>query len=150
DGKTLATMLPNGSIQLWDTTAAKESHAIEQKGTVGIAFTPDSKKLAIRTNNQTIRLCDVATGKEASQLQIQKKEETKPAEQAPAAADKAAEELKRLAERVALLQGGGTGGSSTLAYSSDGKIMATVANEVQNNHASVILQLIDAETGKEF
>jgi RNA polymerase sigma factor (sigma-70 family) len=76
DGKTLAS-LRRGGITLWDVATGKEQAALKlwdgvtdkklfkghTDGVLSMAFSPDSKTLASGSDDETIKLWEVATGK---------------------------------------------------------------------------------------
>jgi RNA polymerase sigma factor (sigma-70 family) len=75
DGKTLAsTGHSMRTILLWDTSTLQELHVLDDEPGAGprcIAFSPDSKTVATALRDgksKTIRLWDVATGKEVRQF----------------------------------------------------------------------------------
>jgi RNA polymerase sigma factor (sigma-70 family) len=69
DGKQLATMSRSGQITLWNATSLKEERQLPYRpvGAMCLAFTPDSKRLAIGRYgeaNDQVRLVDVVRGEE--------------------------------------------------------------------------------------
>jgi WD40 repeat protein len=122
DGKILAYG-SGTAIHLCSTDGAKEIRQIEglEGGIAALVFAPDSKTLATKgMRDSTIRLCDVETGKVVRQL----------AEQADAGLGK-----------LAAIRGFG-GGSRDLAFSPNGKLVAT-------GSGGPVLRLFEAATGKE-
>jgi WD40 repeat protein len=80
DGKTLASLGSQGTLKLWDVTAAKERVTVQVEAS-GIvlcaAFSPDGKTLAVGVGGEDektkkpwgkVELCDVTTGKAQSTL----------------------------------------------------------------------------------
>src|SRR5262249_47321694 len=65
DGKLLAAIAytePNvHEVKLWDMTSGKELHAFEAGS---MAFSPDSRLLAVGTRAKTVRLFDLASGQD--------------------------------------------------------------------------------------
>lgn len=122
DGKLLALASNNARIQLWDLTTGKDLRRFEnlQVAISSLAFSPDGKSLATCGNNLIINLWEVATGKESGQLQW-KKEEPK------------AEQGNDLVKAIRAVKDFIAGdnemqeqffSAQTLAYSSDGKMLA--------------------------
>ena len=75
DGKLLASGGTDNVVRLWDVAARKELRRLEghkrledafygMKGIYGLAFTPDGRQLLSRATDETVRLWDVAGGKE--------------------------------------------------------------------------------------
>src|SRR5262249_2191167 len=68
DGKTLASRGGDNVIRRWDAVTGKELGAFPtQVGTQSAAFSPDGRTVALGVGN-TVRLIDVAGGKELHQL----------------------------------------------------------------------------------
>ncbi len=67
DGKTIVSRGAEGVLRAWDT-AGKEVHQIaETNGTSAVGFSPDGKLVALGNNDGTVRLLDLADGKEKRQ-----------------------------------------------------------------------------------
>ena len=101
DNKVVATSAADGTLRLWDPANGKELRQLggaEQVPISGVAFTPDSKQLASTAPGQAIRLWDVETGKEVRKLE--------PPGNAPP-------------------NPGFSAGNERLAFSPDGKLLAT-------------------------
>jgi WD40 repeat protein len=75
DGKLLASGGTDNVIRLWDVAARKELRQFQghkplkdafygMEGIYGLAFTPDGRRLISRATDETVRLWDVASGKE--------------------------------------------------------------------------------------
>jgi WD40 repeat protein/beta-lactamase regulating signal transducer with metallopeptidase domain len=67
DGKLLAYSDSN-VVHICEADGGKQVSEVKISGNLSLAFTPDSKMLAVRNRNQRLRLCDVTTGKELHQL----------------------------------------------------------------------------------
>ncbi len=143
DGKTLASGKDNGKgIILWDAASGNElrtimmrapaSYSIEYSpdGKTSIAYSPDGKTLAAGLSDTTVRVWDVATGKEIQALEGHTGKVTSVAYSpdgktlASASADKSVrlwdvtsgKELRRLAHPIDV---------TSIAYSPDGKTLAS-------------------------
>jgi RNA polymerase sigma factor (sigma-70 family) len=74
DGKTLLTTRHNGTGQVWDIAARKLTRSFSLAAPpfdvtrARCAHSPDGKAIAIVTTDGSIRVCDVAAGKEMEQL----------------------------------------------------------------------------------
>jgi RNA polymerase sigma factor (sigma-70 family) len=133
DGKTIATAGGNtNAIQLWDVATGKEIRALSPQanpnqrvygGNFAMAFSPDGKMLATRSYDQVIRLWNIADGKEIRQIGKQ-----------PAAG-----------KQIYFYNGG----NNTLAFSSDGKTVATLHSFVENQRQAGMVILWNVEDGKE-
>jgi len=129
DGKTLA--VTNGaSIQLWEVATGKELPGLKgpQNGVFTITFSPDSKTLAGRGGDQVIYLWDTSTAKEIRQIK------NKPPENRPG---------------VVFINVWG-GSSPSLAFSPDGKTLASGETEFEQRKVSASIKLSEVETGKEI
>jgi len=79
DGRLLAVGAPGNKLALWDPLAGKELHALKlgdlrfrqmPGGGGGLAFSMNSKTLAVRDYDGTLRLFETATGKESGQFNV--------------------------------------------------------------------------------
>lgn len=132
DGKTLAAALANSTIRLWEVDTGKQIRDINGPagGAIAIVFSPDSKSIAARTFDRTLHFFDVTSGKELSQIK---------GKQIDAAG----------AVRV-LLDGQGGREYAGMAYSHDGKAMATSELEADMNMQRSYIRISDVETGKQL
>jgi Tol biopolymer transport system component len=74
DGKTMASQTQSGkSVQLWDVPSGKELRRLEghTKSISAIAFSSDGRSLVSSSWDGTIRLWNVATGRESKQFPAQ-------------------------------------------------------------------------------
>jgi hypothetical protein len=67
DAKLLVAMLPD-AVQLWDLQPGRPPVNINVSGVTTLAFSPDGKTLATGAKDHSIRLWEVATGKERLRL----------------------------------------------------------------------------------
>lgn len=136
DGLLLAAGGQDGIVRLWETATGKELRTIGKApqaggariayyGAMSMAFAPDGKTLALRTQtDQTIKLFDTASGNELRVI------------------GKAGDPKRRVFFG---------GASDTLAFSADGKTIATVITELENNQRAVpTIQLFETESGKDI
>ena len=63
DGKWLASIDKEGGVGLWDVAAGKMVHKVSADSK-GIAFSPDSRAVAVTHGDRAIQVIEVATGKE--------------------------------------------------------------------------------------
>jgi WD40 repeat protein len=135
DGKIVAAYIANATVQLWEIETGKEIRSVTPGGPaqagiggrgviagVSLAFSPDSKTLAIKGGDQLIRLWEVETGKEIRQ--IGKKPDAK------------------------FARFGAAGGPP--AFSPDGKTIISAGLEFENNRAVPVVRSYDVETGNEL
>ncbi|MBI3409879.1 MAG: hypothetical protein HY040_16190 [Planctomycetes bacterium] len=129
DGAKLAAPDPAGVIRVWDVASGKElpTAAGANKdfrrgaGAVGLAFSPDGKTLALRGNDQLIRLIDVGGSKES----------------------------RTIGKRPEGNQPLRLGGSNALVFLPDGKSLASTFTEVENQKTLNSIRIYDVESGKE-
>src|SRR5262249_26094302 len=124
DGTLLSVIGMDGALHLWDATAGKELRKIDNiysdGGVSEAMFTPDGKSLAVRGYDGTARLFEVATAKKIRQ--IGKRPENNN------------------------FYGGYTG----LAFTSDGKTMASTGGENANGKQLWHIFLHDVASGNEI
>ena len=133
DGTVLAALGQDGKIHLWDVNSGKDLRTLVSPqnqpfyGNSGMVFTPDGKAIALRANDQSIRLYGVEDGKE----------------------------IRVIAKGPQAGQNGvvrvfypGQGGNN-MDFSPDGKTLAVIATEIENNRQNGIIQFHDVEGKKE-
>jgi WD40 repeat protein len=124
DGTMLSVIGMDGALHLWDATAGKELRKIDNiysdGGVSEAMFTPDGKSLAVRGYDGTARLFEVATAKKIRQ--IGKRPENNN------------------------FYGGYTG----LAFTADGKTMASTGGENANGKQLWHIFLHDVASGNEI
>jgi WD40 repeat protein len=129
DGKTLATLAGN-NIQLWNVETGKATRQIKglQNGIETIAFSHDGSILALRSADAAIVLVEADTGNEVRQ--IKKKQ--------PQAG----------AIRV-LIANRFIGDAGGLAFSPDGKLLASRESEQDQQKITSFVKLTDVDRGTE-
>jgi WD40 repeat protein len=124
DGLTLASAGHDGTLRLWDVQNGKELRQFKSaqfNGMSGLAFAPDGKTLASKSQNNAIQIWNVADGKELRQLNKQ------PANRAYVSSQ-----------------------ANSLAYSGDGKLLASGTMEMEDNKWSSSVKIFEMDTGKEL
>jgi eukaryotic-like serine/threonine-protein kinase len=144
DGKRIATTSPESKIKLSDAETGKELLGIPHDGGVGIAFSPDSKRIAGRSG-QLVKVWDALTGKEVRSIKT-----GATAGLAFIGGDRLAIAASRKvgAWPIDKLQRGltfeaGQTGISTMALSPDGERIATASVLVDST-----VKIWDTQTGK--
>ena len=129
DGKTLATLQANSTIQLWEVASGNKIREIKgpKTGVANLLFSPDGTMLAARGGDRTVYLLATDTGNEIRQIKIQ---------QAAAAGG-----------RVVFF---GARRGSAMAFSPDGKTLATAETEIANQKIDTYIRLAEVESGKEI
>lgn len=131
DRKTVAAVVGDGSIRLWEIASGKEVGQIAKSddgntkahGSNGLAYSVDGKTLAARGSDHIIRLFDTGTGKEIRKL------------------GKADEQQSQVPYYGAIGNG--------LAFSSDGKMLAAINTTLQQDSRAVVT-VWDVATGNEL
>src|SRR5262249_31999524 len=124
-GGTAALAKEDGSIRLHDTATGKELSRLKGPagGTLALAFAPGGKVLAVRgIGDNTIRLYDLARKGETQQLVIRPKN------------------AQRQDAFIVFLngQGGALGTGPGLAFSPDGKLVATLLGGDRGRSSSIV------------
>jgi len=129
DGKLLATVLGNNAVQLWDVETGKEIRQLKgpPNGVAAVHFAPDGQSVATRGYDRATTVLEVETGKQLAQIKG-----------------------KEPQGAVRFIAGGQVTGSEGLAFSHDGKIIATAELEFGMQKTTISLKLSDAKTGKEI
>jgi RNA polymerase sigma factor (sigma-70 family) len=131
DGKTLAFLGANATLQLWDVAQGKTTQEIKTKqpsffaGFLG--FSPDSKNLFLQGAGEWVRVYETATGKEVRQI-----------------GEKQGGVMDPKQPRVVPV---GFGGG--IALSPDGKNLVLLSRKFMNNQVSSSLTVYNTATGKE-
>ncbi len=122
DGKTLAAVAGN-PIVLWDVATGRKTREIEAPpvSTIAIALTPDGKILAVRGTDESVFVFATDTGKTIGPP---------------------AQEMKKGGPRF-------PSDFNTVAFSPDGKRIATKQTELQPVHKTFVV-VRDVATGKEL
>jgi len=140
DGKVLATQGADG-IQIWDVATGKKLRTLTPDNnnrnlalrgivaTSGMAFSPDGATLAVRSFDQTIRLWNIADGKEVLKIARQPDPNN--------------------VNRVAFIGLPGNGGQ-TLVFAADGKTIHASGISYENQQQGASIQSFDVKTGNEF
>jgi WD40 repeat protein len=125
DGKLLSVVSNDASLHIWDTVAGKELGKIDNiyadGGLSEAMFTPDGKQLAVRGYDSTTRLFEVATAKKIRQIG------------------------KRPDGNNNVYYGGGG-----MAFTPDGKTMASTGGENANGKQLWHIFLHDVASGNEI
>ena len=157
DGKTLASGGADGTVKLWDVASGQELKTLKGHLTVvtTIAFSPDGKTLASGGYQATVELWDVASGEQLKTLK---------AHADSVGSDKGVESVAFSPDGKLILSGSddtiklwdtasgrelktlrATFGSVTVAFSADGKPLATMAGHIYNT-----IELWDVASGQEL
>ena len=129
DGKLLATVLGNSAVQLWNVETGKEIRQFKgpPNGVATVHFAPDGKSLATRGLDRATSVLEVETGKQLAQIKG-----------------------KQPDGAIRFVAGGQVTGSEGLAFSHDGKLLATAEMEFGMQKTSIYLKLSNTQTGKEI
>jgi WD40 repeat protein len=129
DGKLLATVLGNSAVQLWDVETGKDIGQLKgpPNGVATVHFAPDGKSLATRGLDRATTVLEIETGKQLAQIKD-----------------------KQPQGAIRFVAGGQVSGSEGLAFSHDGRTIATAEMEFGMQKTTITLKLSDAQTGKEI
>jgi WD40 repeat protein len=127
DGKTAACSFEGGDIKLYEVATGKELPSLKNgnnfrgfPGGGAMEFSPDGQHLAVLEYDSSIRIWDWANAKEVRHFNVPQLNNTI------------------------------FGGNPSLAYSPDGKMLATVNLELANNMVVYSIKMWDAAEGKEI
>jgi WD40 repeat protein/beta-lactamase regulating signal transducer with metallopeptidase domain len=130
DGRIVALANADNTIRIHDAATGKELHNFKghPNGTAALAFAPDGKTLASRSSAEgSIRLYDASAGRELRQIPLPSKREP--------------------AQGITLVLGGGSRNRGAgLAFSPDGKLLATPGADGRDDVKSIVL--VDVVAGK--
>ena len=126
--KLLAAILPNNVIQLWNVETGKEIRQFKgpQAFANTMVFAPDGKSLALRGFDRTITLLDT-DGKQLQQIKA-----------------------KQPQGGVRIIRNGQGAGADGLAFSPDGKTIASSEMEFNMQKSNIYVKLTDTLTGNEI
>jgi WD40 repeat protein len=130
DGKTLATLVGD-TIRLWDAATGRQLRRIDApaSGITAMLFAPDSRFLAIRMPDESVVMLDAESGKEVRRARA-----------------------KNRPQGAIRIGSAGPAGDDDggLAYSPDGKTLASIGSEMNQKKETFFVRLIDATTGNEL
>ena len=150
DGKTLASSTEDRTVRLWEVATGKEIRKLQgiKHGVRFVAFSPDGKTLATSDVNHAVRFWEVASGKELPrpwENQINRFLAFSPDGKTFAGVDHGVLVLWELATAKEIRRfPGHEAGLSSVAFSPDGRILATAGDWRQT-----LIRLWDVATGKE-
>jgi RNA polymerase sigma factor (sigma-70 family) len=161
DGRALASVAQDGTMRVWDAVTGEERRHF-QNGSAGfwsVAYSPDGKFLASGEGNNAVRIWEVATGNELGHFQGESLLPSKNDEPvvsavafSPAGRIVATLSLSEMAIRLRdviagkelrQLKGNGIGFIRALAFSPDGKTLAS-------GERGCLLRIWDVASGKEI
>jgi WD40 repeat protein len=130
DGKTLATLVGD-AIRLWDVATGRQLRQFDApaSGIAAMLFAPDGRFLAIRMADESVVMLDAESGKEVRRAQA-----------------------KNRPQGAIRIGSAGPAGDDDggLAYSPDGKTLASIGSEMNQQVETFFVRLIDVTTGNEL
>ena len=130
DGKIFAAALVKNIIQLWNVDTGKKLRQLNgpQSGIADLLFSPDGKTIAVVGNDRSIHILKTENGDEIRQIKANQPKGP-----------------------IRLVAGaGGFTESSGLAFSRDGKLLASVEIEFAQQKTAIHLKITDLENGNEI
>ncbi len=139
DGRLVATACFGDAARLWDAASGRELGSFRgslREGTAGVAFSPDGRLLAVSDAESTVRLVKVNTGAEVRRLAVERPQDVLFSPDGKLLLTAGWDYVVRLWDpatgmglrqvNLAALRGGGPGGYSLgVAFSPDGRLLAT-------------------------
>src|SRR5262249_38728479 len=147
DGKRLATGAADRTVRVWDLTTGREAFTLKghTDSVWGVAFSPDGKRLATASSDRTVKVGDATTNPEALVLDGAMSVACSPDGRlmASGGADESIH-IREAAGGPDVLRLNGV--AATMAFSPDGKRLATAASAYGSDRA---VKVWDTTTGRQ-